>query len=114
MKLSEMSTQELASCLCKIAEPIEALGKNEKVNAVLEAHAEKAKNVPKGSLFAQATQTISTSIQAFLCEENLPHTARILSALTGKSVDDIMAQKGVQTMKDIMDCLDEDLIRFFS
>lgn len=114
MKLSEMNTQEMAACLCKIAEPIEMLGKSEKVNELLASYVEKAKEGQKGTLFAQATQAIGSLIPVLLCEESLPYTVRILSALTGKSTDEIMAQRGVQTVKDIRDCLDEDLIRFFT
>lgn len=114
MKLSEMNTQEMAACLCKIAEPIEMLGKSEKVNELLKVYSEKAKKEQEGTLFEKATQLIGTLIPAFLCAESLPHTVRILSALTGKREAEIMAQKGMQTVKDIMDCLDEDMIRFFT
>lgn len=111
MKLSEMNTVEMAECLCKIAKPVERIGTNEQVNALLKAYTEEEQ---KGTtLFAKATRLIGTLTPALLGQECLPYTITILSALTGKSEEEISRQKGIQTMKDIKDCLDEEFIRFF-
>ena len=37
----------------------------------------------------------------------------VAAALTGKTAEQVAAQRGTETIRDLMDCFDKDLIDFF-
>lgn len=111
MKLSEMNTVQLADALVRIAKPIERIGKDEEMNRQM---AEAVERFREGKLttIEQRARMIGMYIPALL-ERHRADTLEILSALTGKSVAEIEAQPGVQTLKEAKACMDEDLMSFF-
>lgn len=108
MKLSEMNTEQLCDVLCEIAEPVDKIGTDE-------AFAQKLKEVAeRGAL--NKIQSMTAMFGAFvplLLKNKRAESIKIISVLSGKSVDEIAKQSGMQTLKDAMDCIDEDFIRFF-
>lgn len=102
MKLSEMNTVELARALCRIAGPIGELCKDDAFRAVLQ----KKKSAALGE--------IAGELIPVLLDKHFAHMVTILSALTGKTEKEIKQQKGMQTVKDLMECMDQDLLDFFT
>lgn len=109
MKLSEMNTMELASALCRMAEPMERIGQDEAINAYFAKVAKEKK--PKTQLATLAGMA-GTLIPALL-DTHRVDTLTILSAMTGKSVNELEMQSGMQTIRDARACFDGDFMDFF-
>lgn len=109
MKLSEMSTENLAATLCKIAAPVERIGADQEVNDVLK---ELSSHGGKISVLQAGTATFGKLIPVLL-DRHKEDTYAILSALTGKSVGKLREQRGLETIRDVKNCIDGDLIAFF-
>lgn len=114
MKLSEMNTVQLARTLCAIAPPVERLGKSKKITGALQSFAEFRNGKGDGTMLEQVTRLIAAITPALLDEKNLPDTAAIVAAMTDKSVDEVLEQKGMQTIRDIRGLLDADFLDFFT
>lgn len=114
MKLSEMNTVQLAKTMCAIAAPIERLGKSKKVTSALQSLAEFRSGNGEGTMLEQVTRLIAALTPALFDDKNLPDTAAIVAAMTGKSVEAVLAQKGMQTIADIRGLLDKDFLDFFT
>lgn len=114
MKLSEMNTVQLAKTLCAIAQPVERLGKSKKIIGALQSFADFRAGKGKGTLLEQVTALFAALTPALLDENNLPDTAAIVAAMTDKTVDEVLAQKGMQTILDIRGLLDKDFLDFFT
>lgn len=114
MKLSEMNTVQLARTLCAIAPAVERLGKSKKVISALQSFSEFRSGKGDGTMLEQVTRLIAAITPALLDEKNLPDTAEIVAAMTEKSVDAVLSQSGMQTIKDIRGLLDSDFLDFFT
>lgn len=108
MKLSEMDTMQLAACMCAIARPIERIGKNKAVHEMLGGY----KNDPGAPLLARYAGLVGVLVPALL-GECIEETVEIVSAMTGKGVEAVKKQKGLQTVADILGFVDADFIDFF-
>lgn len=111
MKLSEMNTVQLADALVRIAGPIERIGKDEELNGQI---LEMGERFQSGKLtnIEKTARMVSMCIPALL-QRHRADTMEILSALTGRSVAEIAAQPGLQTIREARESLDEDLLSFF-
>lgn len=108
MKLSQMNTEQLADALCMMADPIDKIGMDEAFTEKLKEVAERGK--------LNKIQNVTTMFATFvplLLKNKREETFQILSALTGKTVEEIAKQKGMVTLKDAMESIDEDFINFF-
>lgn len=112
MKLSEMNTQQLAKCLCEIAGPISRIGQNPKIEAAMRKRAQETGEQGK-TVVSVASAMIGDMVPVVLgtCFEDV---LTIVSAMTGKSVEEIRAQPGMQTIADVRDMLDRDFFDFFN
>lgn len=108
MKLSEMNTDQMAKCMCELVEPAAEIMADE---AVLKAIAGFANT--KDQSFLQMIGSAATALVPLLLKTHYTALVTVLSAMTGKSVAVIRKQKGLQTIKDVRECLDQDLIDFF-
>lgn len=113
MKLSEMDTRQLAKALCEIAKPMDALGKSKALNEALKEYAE-LRQTEHATMLEQLTTLLSAIMPALLCDENLPNVAAIVAALSDKTPRQVLEQKGMQTIADIMNLADKDLADFFT
>ena len=112
MKLSEMNTVQLSDALVRLAGPMERIGKDAKMNDALKANAEKLRE--KGMSRLENTTALIGAMVPALLERHRADTFEILSALTGKSVAEIEAQPGMLTLREARECLDGELLSFFS
>ena len=112
MKLSEMNTVQLADALVKLAAPMERIAKDEELN---ERMAEAARRLREGGMTKlQHNAAMLGMLIPALLERHRADTFAVLSAMTGKSVEEIAAQPGMMTLKEAKECVDGDLLSFFS
>ena len=111
MKISEMSTEQLATALVRIAGPAERIGSDTEFNTRLAEH---AKAIKSGNItvLQNYTSLIGFAIPMLL-DRHKEDTYTILSAMTGKTVQEIAAQNAMQTLREAKECLDGDLMTFF-
>lgn len=111
MKLSEMNTRELKTALCALAAPAASIANSEDFVAVLKKMADVKK--ANGTVVQLASVFLGDGVPVLL-ETHEKEIFAILSALTGKSYDEIMEQNGMQTIKDIRESVDSTLLGFFN
>lgn len=103
MKLAEMNTEQMAKALCEMAPAVGRIMDDEDVKTALDDG--KKEN-------AALSQLVGKIIPALL-DRHFDDVLTVLSVLTGKSKAVIRKQKGGDTIKDVMNCLDTDVIDFF-
>lgn len=102
MKLSEMTTRQAAACMAELAAPIGNLLESSALKDWYEAHKQEEVTLP-GIL----------PLVPVLLREHYDDASAIVAALTGKTRDEIDGQLIGQTIADVRDCLDDELISFF-
>ena len=111
MKLSEMTTKQFASAVCSMAIPMQNIAKDEEINRAFSAISGKGESgsdmtvLQKGGLLLE--------LVPLLLEKRFYDTVSIISVMTGKSVKEVEAQNGMQTLKDIRSFWDDDFACFF-
>jgi hypothetical protein len=108
MKLSEMNTVQLAAALCKMAKPVGDLMQDAELLRAI-AQAGDGQETVGGKMGALASAAIPV-----LLEKHFDAVVLILSALTGKSEEQIRTQKGMETIRDVTEVMDMELLDFFA
>lgn len=108
MKLSEMNTKQLAEALCKLAPAASRIMEDPALLEAMQTFGKTEERVP-----AIAYTRLAAMLAPVLLQTHLNDTADVLSAMTGKSTDTILNQPGWETIRDIKDCFDKDLMDFF-
>lgn len=101
MKLSEMSTEKATECMAAIVPAMRSIMENEGVVKLIAEHRTPADKKEMTDLFFD------------LMKNKKQEVACILSQLTGKTSADVLHQPFSETVKDITDCIDADLMSFF-
>lgn len=109
MKLSEMTTEQLERALCELAEPIGRIGQNRQIGDKFREVAGSVNGRSKIEVFSE----IFASVVPVLLREHAADLHKILSVMTGKSVQEIAQQNGLLTIREARACIDGDLIDFF-
>ena len=109
MKLSEMNTEQLAVCLCKIAPALERIGMDEATNRAFAALSGKLEGCTR---LQQLAQMVGALVPALL-GAHFDDMVTIVAAMTGKTEEGVRAQKGFVTIRDVKSFVDEDFIDFF-
>ena len=109
MKLSEMNTQQLAACLCKIAPALERIGMDDGTNRAFAALTGKLEG---GTRMQQLAQIVGALVPA-LMGEHFDDMVTIVAAMTGKTEEVVRAQNGFTTIRDVKSFFDEDFLDFF-
>lgn len=111
MKLSSLSSDELADALCLLAPPLSRLAEDPAVGESLSGFRRAQEDgLP---LITAAGKLIGGLIPALL-KSRREDTLAVLAVLTGKPVPELRAQPGLTTVADAVRCWDEDLALFFS
>lgn len=110
MKLSEMNGEQLATCLCAIAEPIERMADDEEITGALRGCVKRS----EAGIFEKVDlpRAVLRMIPVLLGKHRRD-TFLIIGAMNGKTVDEIAKQNGMKTILDIKACFDKDLFDFF-
>ena len=110
MKLSEMSTGEMADVLVQIAEPVANIAADPKITAALDGYSKAQKS---GKTVAETFGKMIGKLAPALLQTRRNDVYVILSVLTGKTIAEIDAQKFTQTVSDVKACWDSELLDFF-
>lgn len=108
MKISQMTTDQAADVLVRIAEPVSNIMDDSKVADLLK-DISGSKDVPYIKLFA----SIVPKIVPLALENHRNDLYEIVGALDGKTVSEVKKQNILKTIAVIRDSLDKDLIDFF-
>lgn len=106
MKISQMNTDQLADCMCIIAEPVERMMQDEKTLDIFRAL---NPGMPRLSIYG----TLAGKLIPLLFKEHRNDLYIIVAALTGKKIEAVAKQNGLATLKDCKEVFDKDLIDFF-
>ena len=109
MKLSEMNTEQLAACLCKIAPSLERIGMDEGTNRAFASISGKLEGCTR---LQQLAHIVGALVPAFL-GAHFDDMVIIVAAMTGKTEDGVRAQNGFATIRDVKSFFDEDFLGFF-
>ena len=110
MKLSEMSTERFAECLCELASPLSAIAQDENVVNAIDKITHLDTKKPLIVVFGQ----MITAVIPTLIKEHRDDVFAVLAALTGKTPKQLAAQNGLQTIKEARECIDREFIDFFT
>lgn len=107
MKLSEMSTRKAAQCLVDLAAPIGTLVKNPAVKEYMKKAANKEANL-------ETMMNAFAELVPIFLRDHFDEMASIVAVLTGKTPDQVGDQSIGETLMDLKNSIDGDLIRFFT
>lgn len=110
MKLSEMSTGEMADVLVQLAEPVANIAADPKVTAALNGYTKSKKD---GKTVSETFGRMIGKLAPAVLQTRRNDVYVILSVLTGKPIEEIDAQKFTQTVADVKACWDTELLDFF-
>lgn len=108
MKLSEMTTLEMADALTALAEPLSRIGRDPALNAALSDLGRF-----EGGTALEKLSALFVPLATALMKTHRAETLAVLSVLTGKPVDVLAAQPGLTTLREARDCFDRELLDFF-
>lgn len=109
MKLSEMSTDKAADALVKIAEPAAEIMEDTKALEMLERMGKL-----DGAPMAAQLGFLIRNVVPLLLRDHRKAAYTVLSVLTGKAEKEIAAQPIGETVKDVRESVDNDLLGFFT
>lgn len=103
-----MTTDQLMGALCDISEPAGRI-----MDGAQEL-AERIAGLLKGWAAGDAaTVRAVLEIVPYLLKKHRADTLTIVSALTGKTAEEIMAANGLEIIREVRDSVDQELIRLF-
>ena len=111
MKLSEMNTRQLASAMCALVRPMQALAQDEEINRAFTAISARGEDAQRMTVLEKGGMLLE--VVPVLLERRYKETIEIVSVLTGKSVEVLEAQNGMETINETMECFDSQLLGFF-
>ena len=109
MKLSEMDTRQMAEALCKLTEPIGNMVADKACTDAIASALQRDQDGTIGEQLAHAAKAVLPQ----LLGTHLDDLIAIAAALTGKTAEQVAAQRGTETIRDLMDCFDKELVGFF-
>ena len=109
MKLSEMDTRQMADALCKLADPIGNMVADKACTDALARALQRDQDGTIGEQLAHAAKAVLPQ----LLGPHLDDLIAVAAALTGKTAKQVAEQRGTETIRDLMDCFDKDLVDFF-
>ena len=106
MRISQMSTEELAPVLVDLAVPVSKIATDQATVDSLKAISEGKNQISQLGAFVR-------EIFPLLLKTHFESTCSIVAILTGKTLDQVKKQKGLQTIADAVDVFDTDFVDFF-
>ena len=106
MRISELSTEELAPILTELAIPVSNI-------AIDDDTVKKLRSVGEQKTQLEQLGAFVREIFPLLLKTHFEDTCSIVAILTGKTLDEVKKQKGLQTIADAIAVADSDLMDFF-
>lgn len=113
-KLTELNAAELTAVLVEIAEPVGNLVNDDELWNVFKACTAKGVTLQQKNGLRYILQTYSAMLPLLLGEKHSKDTFRILSAIEGKPIAEIMQMNGQEVVKAIGNAFKEQLMPFFT
>jgi len=108
MKISQMTTAQAADVLVRLAEPASSIIHDEGVMKMIETLANDNAISPLKFIADHVTMVVTV-----LLKDHRSDVFEIVAALAGKTVDEVAEQRITETIKDVRDSWDGDLVDFF-
>lgn len=110
MKLSEMNTKQFVKVVCDMTDPICRILKDDAVLEAFTSYKDRFREEqPTLEKFANLVEVFIPK----LLDRHYDDTARIISIMTGKSVEEIDEQSFFVTVNDVKGFFDRDFVDFF-
>ena len=106
MRISDMSTEQLAPVLVELAVPVSKIATDQSTIDSLKSIAAGKNEISQLGAFVR-------EVFPLLLKTHFDSTCSIVAILTGKTVDQVKKQKGLQTISDAVSVFDADFIDFF-
>lgn len=106
MKISELSTEQLAPILTELSVPLSDIAMDQSTVQTMRTIAQQKTEVEQIGAFVR-------EIFPLLLKTHFESVCSIVAILTGKTVEQVKKQKGLQTIADAVGIVDGDLIDFF-
>ncbi len=111
MKISEMSTEQLAKAILSVSEPLSRIAQSEILNsALVEYRGDYNENQ---TVMQKASGLLGKVVPALLCT-HYDDVIKVIAVMTDKSVEEVHMQNGVQTIAEVKKFFDEDFVGFFT
>lgn len=111
MKLRDMSTRQMAEALCAIAPPMCRIAQDPAVSRAIECFCEGSEaHAP----LLLSLGRMAEALAPMLLRDHLQEVCEILSALTGKSTQELLEQSALDTLQDLQSLWDGELLDFFA
>lgn len=112
MKLSQMTTDHALDVFSRISIPIQNIVNDEKVTEIMVKTLKSADNVSRMSN-GRFLFLVTTNLIPYILKERKADGYEIISAMTGKTLEEIRDQNFMVTIADCKDFIDRDFIDFF-
>ena len=117
MKLSQMSTQQLASALVALADPISNIANNDSIGKAMsdiQAKIKAAKEADKPLPVLFMVGEMIGKLIPVLLGTQAEDMFSIIVTLTGKTTGEVKAQNGLLTIKEAKESFSTELLDFFT
>lgn len=111
MKLRDMSTEALRNTLCALTGPLCTLAEDP---AVQEAFDSLAQTGGSGKRPLQAWAAIVSTLTPLLLQRHRAETLAVASVLLDRPAGELLAQNGLETLCQLRESLDGELLDFFA
>ena len=99
----------MAEALCKLTEPIGNMVADKACTDALASALQRNQDGTIGEQLAHAAKAVLPQMLG----PHLDDLIAIAAALTGKTAGQVAEQRGTETIRDLMDCFDKELVDFF-
>lgn len=106
MKISELSTEELAPVLIELAIPVSDIAMDASTVETLRSIAGQKTEIEQIGAFIR-------EIVPLVMKTHFESVCKIVAIMTGKTLEQVKKQNGLQTIADVVNIVDDDLITFF-
>ena len=110
MKLREMNTDEFCAALCALTGPMCRIAEDPKAQEAFDALM--GADLATQPVLKVWSMLVSTLVPVLL-QTHAEDTYAMAAILTGKTIQELRAQSGLQTLHDLRVCWDEELVAFF-
>lgn len=112
MKLTEMSTEQVLAISPELAVLMGNILEDPKTTEDMTAVYNQCVKMEHVSKFIQRGMILRMVVPGVI-ERNKEDAYKVLSLLTGKTVDELKNQNAMTTMREIRECVDDELLDFF-
>lgn len=113
-KLDDLTTAELMAVLADIAEPVANFAEDDEFFELFRKYTARGMLLKQRDTSRFLMRTYGRLVPMMIGEKHINDTMRILAAVTGTSVKEMMAMKGKQTIMLLKEAMNEYLTPFFT